>query len=151
SLHPRTDLLKSVVYAMSPRAITDAWVHGRRVVDGGRLTTVDMSELLARVRDLTAGRRLSSRWKPPAAPADVGRRAGARAFGRAHPRRLERAGQARGQLAGVPLVIGDRGYPDLSPAERRVLARRNTWPGRAIRDRDHRHSRVVFLHARARA
>src|SRR5205814_7439958 len=31
SLHPATDLLASVVYAMSPQAITDVWVHGRRV------------------------------------------------------------------------------------------------------------------------
>ena len=39
SLQPRNDLLKSVVYAMSPQAVTDVWVHGRRVVEGGRLTT----------------------------------------------------------------------------------------------------------------
>ena len=58
SLHPRTDLLKSIVYAMSPQAITDVWVHGRRVVEDGRLTTVDTHELLARVRTLTAGWRL---------------------------------------------------------------------------------------------
>ena len=38
SLHPRTDLLKSVVYAMSQQAVTDVWVHGRRVVESGRLT-----------------------------------------------------------------------------------------------------------------
>src|SRR5262249_54244439 len=57
-LHPRTDLLKSIVYAMSPQAISDVWVHGRRVVENGRLTTVDTSELLARVRALTAGWRL---------------------------------------------------------------------------------------------
>jgi 5-methylthioadenosine/S-adenosylhomocysteine deaminase len=53
SLHPPSDLLKSVVYAMSPRAVTDVWVHGRRVVDGGRLSTVDEGQLLARVRELT--------------------------------------------------------------------------------------------------
>jgi 5-methylthioadenosine/S-adenosylhomocysteine deaminase len=58
SLHPRTDLLASVVYAMSPQAITDVWVHGRRVVENGRLTTIDMDELLARVRSLTTGWRL---------------------------------------------------------------------------------------------
>lgn len=58
SLHPPTDLLGNVVYAMSPRAITDVWVHGRRVVEAGRLTTVDLGELLARVRELTAG------WTP---------------------------------------------------------------------------------------
>ncbi len=53
SLHPPTDLLKSAVYAMSPRAVTDVWVHGRRVVDGGRLATVDAGRLLGRVRELT--------------------------------------------------------------------------------------------------
>jgi len=58
SLHPRTDLLASVVYAMSPRAITDVWVHGRPVVADRRLTTLDMDELLARVRALTTGWRL---------------------------------------------------------------------------------------------
>jgi 5-methylthioadenosine/S-adenosylhomocysteine deaminase len=55
SLHPPTDLLKSIVYAMSPQTITDVWVHGRRVVERGQLTTVDLDELLARVRQLTKG------------------------------------------------------------------------------------------------
>jgi 5-methylthioadenosine/S-adenosylhomocysteine deaminase len=55
SLHPRTDLLKSLVYAMSHRAVTDVWVHGRRVVESGRLATVDTRELLANVRELTRG------------------------------------------------------------------------------------------------
>jgi 5-methylthioadenosine/S-adenosylhomocysteine deaminase len=55
SLHPRHDLLKSVVYAMSARAITDAWVHGRRVVADRRLTTVDQPRLMARVREVTRG------------------------------------------------------------------------------------------------
>jgi len=58
SLHPRTDLLASVVYAMSARAITDVWVHGRPVIADRRLTTLDMDELLARVRALTTGWRL---------------------------------------------------------------------------------------------
>jgi 5-methylthioadenosine/S-adenosylhomocysteine deaminase len=53
SLHPRNDLLKSVVYAMSPRAITDVWVHGRRVVADRRLVTIDQAALMARVRELT--------------------------------------------------------------------------------------------------
>ena len=43
SLQPRNDLLKSVVYAMSPQAVTDVWVHGRRVVRDQRLTTMDPS------------------------------------------------------------------------------------------------------------
>ena len=60
SLHPRTDLLKSVVYAMSPRAVTDVWVHGRQVVASGRLTTVDQKELLARVAELTKGWSIST-------------------------------------------------------------------------------------------
>jgi 5-methylthioadenosine/S-adenosylhomocysteine deaminase len=58
SLHPPSDLLKSVVYAMSPQAVTDVWVHGRHVVEAGRLTTVDLESLLARVRALTKGWRL---------------------------------------------------------------------------------------------
>jgi 5-methylthioadenosine/S-adenosylhomocysteine deaminase len=55
SLHPRTDLLKSVVYAMSPRAVTDVWVNGRRVVESSRHVSVDTRELLAKVRELTRG------------------------------------------------------------------------------------------------
>lgn len=58
SMHPRSDPLKSVVYAMSDRAVTDVWVHGRRVVESGRLTSLDERELLARVRDLTRGWRV---------------------------------------------------------------------------------------------
>lgn len=58
SLHPPTALLKSIVHAMSPQAVTDVWVHGRRVVEAGRLTTVDTAELLARVRELTNGWRV---------------------------------------------------------------------------------------------
>jgi 5-methylthioadenosine/S-adenosylhomocysteine deaminase len=60
SLHPRTDLLKSVVYAMSSRAVSDVWVHGRHVVASGRLTTVDEHELLARVAELTKGWSIST-------------------------------------------------------------------------------------------
>jgi 5-methylthioadenosine/S-adenosylhomocysteine deaminase len=55
SLHPQNDLVASIVYAMSAQAVTDVWVHGRRVVERGRLTTVDMPELLDRVRRLTRG------------------------------------------------------------------------------------------------
>jgi 5-methylthioadenosine/S-adenosylhomocysteine deaminase len=58
SLHPPIDLLKNVVYAMSPQAVTDVWVHGRRVVEEGRLVTIDVDELLARVRELTKGWRI---------------------------------------------------------------------------------------------
>lgn len=55
SLHPPNALMKNVVYALSPQAITDVWVHGRRVVEGGRITTLDETELLRDVRDLTRG------------------------------------------------------------------------------------------------
>jgi len=55
SLQPPTGRLRSVVYAMSPQAITDVWVHGRRVVERGRLTTVSEAELTARVAALTNG------------------------------------------------------------------------------------------------
>jgi 5-methylthioadenosine/S-adenosylhomocysteine deaminase len=58
SLHPPTNLLKSVVYAMSPQAITDVWVHGRRVVENRRLVMVDQDALMARVAALTRG------WAP---------------------------------------------------------------------------------------
>jgi hypothetical protein len=44
-----------VVYALSPQAITDVWVHGRHVVEGGRITTLDETELLRDVRDLKRG------------------------------------------------------------------------------------------------
>jgi 5-methylthioadenosine/S-adenosylhomocysteine deaminase len=55
SLHPPQALLKNVVYAMSPRAVTDVWVHGRQVVQTGRLVSVEQDRLLARVRELTRG------------------------------------------------------------------------------------------------
>ena len=53
SLHPPTNLLANVVFAMSPQAVTDVWVHGERVVADGRLMRVSESELLARVDALT--------------------------------------------------------------------------------------------------
>jgi len=53
SLHPMTNLLANVVFAMSPQAVRDVWVHGERVVDAGSLTRVSQTELLARVGALT--------------------------------------------------------------------------------------------------
>jgi 5-methylthioadenosine/S-adenosylhomocysteine deaminase len=53
SLQPRHDLLSSIVYAMSPAAVTDVWVQGRRVVEHGRLTTLSEDDLVARVTALT--------------------------------------------------------------------------------------------------
>jgi 5-methylthioadenosine/S-adenosylhomocysteine deaminase len=55
SLQPRTDLLKSVVYAMSPEAVTDVWVHGRRVVEQRRLLKLSEADLVGRVAALTKG------------------------------------------------------------------------------------------------
>jgi 5-methylthioadenosine/S-adenosylhomocysteine deaminase len=55
SLHPPNDLAKSIVYAMSDRAVTDVWVHGRRVVEQRRLATIDEARLYARVREVTKG------------------------------------------------------------------------------------------------
>ena len=40
---------------MSPQAVTDVWVHGRRVVEGGRLTAVSEEDVVARVAALTKG------------------------------------------------------------------------------------------------
>ena len=55
SLQPRSDLLSSVVYAMSPEAVTDVWVHGRRVVEQRRLVTISEADLVAQVAALTKG------------------------------------------------------------------------------------------------
>ncbi len=55
SLHPPTDLLRSVVYAMSPQAVSDVWVHGQRVVERGRLARRSLDDILASVRALTRG------------------------------------------------------------------------------------------------
>jgi len=55
SLHPRSDLLRSIVYAMSAQAVTDVWVHGRQVVADRRIATVDLPALLERVRETTRG------------------------------------------------------------------------------------------------
>ena len=55
SLHPPTDLLRSVVYAMSPQAVTDVWVHGQRVVERGRLARTSLDDILAAVGAATRG------------------------------------------------------------------------------------------------
>jgi len=43
---------------MSHQAVTDVWVHGRPVVRGQRLATMDQGDLMERVRALTA------QWRP---------------------------------------------------------------------------------------
>ena len=54
SLQPRSDLLRSIVFAMSPQAVTDVWVEGHRVVKSGRLTGVDARDLATQVREVVA-------------------------------------------------------------------------------------------------
>ena len=54
SLWPIQALEKNVVYALSPRAITDVVVDGREVVANRRLSHVPLDEIQARVGQLTA-------------------------------------------------------------------------------------------------
>src|SRR4029453_14772661 len=55
SLQPRNELLQRVAHALSPQAVPDVWVHGRRVVEQGRLTTISEADVVARVAALTKG------------------------------------------------------------------------------------------------
>lgn len=59
SLLPTDTIGQNIVYSMSPAAITKVMVDGRWVADGGRLTTIDHSNLAERfgavVRDVFAG------------------------------------------------------------------------------------------------
>src|SRR5688572_21665736 len=53
SLWPAQALEKNVVYALSPRAITDVVVDGQEVVTARRLCNVSLDEIQARVGELT--------------------------------------------------------------------------------------------------
>lgn len=55
SLWPVQALEKNVVYALSPRAITDVIVDGTQVVAARTLCNVDLHEIQSRVADLTRG------------------------------------------------------------------------------------------------
>jgi 5-methylthioadenosine/S-adenosylhomocysteine deaminase len=55
SLWPVQALEKNVVYAMSPRAITDVVVDGEEVVTARRLRNVPVEEIRVRVAELTGG------------------------------------------------------------------------------------------------
>ncbi len=46
------DPYQQVVYCTSPRSVTDVWVDGRRLLDGGVSTTVDEAAQIARCRPL---------------------------------------------------------------------------------------------------
>ncbi len=55
---PRLDLLTMLVFAGGSRYVTDVWVGGQQVVDGGQVTTVDVAAAMAEVD--TRGRRLAA-------------------------------------------------------------------------------------------
>jgi 5-methylthioadenosine/S-adenosylhomocysteine deaminase len=55
SLQPRATAEKQVVYSMQPDAIARVIVGGETVVEGGRLTRIDETELVARVNEVAAG------------------------------------------------------------------------------------------------
>ena len=54
SLWPEQSLAKNVVYSLSARAISDVFVDGQAIVRDGKLARVQLSEVQARVRELTA-------------------------------------------------------------------------------------------------
>lgn len=54
SLWPEQSLAKNVVYSMSARAISDVFVDGQAIVRDGKLARLQLSEVQARVRELTA-------------------------------------------------------------------------------------------------
>jgi 5-methylthioadenosine/S-adenosylhomocysteine deaminase len=68
---PLHHVISQVVYAASARQVSDLWVAGRRVLEGGRLTTIDIDALLDRVehwrRRLSPPRGSSGRRERPAA------------------------------------------------------------------------------------
>ena len=66
---PLNDLRRQLVYCHSGEAVTLTMVDGRVVFEGGRITTVDESALLAEIRELFAERR----GVRAAASAEVGR------------------------------------------------------------------------------
>jgi 5-methylthioadenosine/S-adenosylhomocysteine deaminase len=43
-------VLSQLVYAASTRQVSDVWVAGRRVLESGRLTTIDVDDLIGRAR-----------------------------------------------------------------------------------------------------
>jgi 5-methylthioadenosine/S-adenosylhomocysteine deaminase len=45
---PLHHVASQLVYAASARQFSDVWVAGRRVLDGGRLTTIDIDEVMGR-------------------------------------------------------------------------------------------------------
>lgn len=58
SLRPRRTVTQNVIYSMLPEAVDQVIVGGRTVVQGGRVTTVDVPRILAEVDAVT------SSWTP---------------------------------------------------------------------------------------
>ena len=55
---PAATAPQQLVYSMQPDAIARVIVGGEPIVEGGRLLRVDEGEIVAKVREVTAG------WKP---------------------------------------------------------------------------------------
>ena len=47
---PLHHVVSQVIYAASRRQVSDVWVSGRRVLDNGRLTTIDLQQTTSRAR-----------------------------------------------------------------------------------------------------
>ena len=45
---PVHDPVSQLVYATSAEQVREVWVAGRRLLEGGRLTSIDLSDVLAR-------------------------------------------------------------------------------------------------------
>jgi 5-methylthioadenosine/S-adenosylhomocysteine deaminase len=60
---PLHHVASQVVYAASSRQVSDVWVAGRRVLDTGRLTTIDVDALVARAGEWHARlTRVQDKW-----------------------------------------------------------------------------------------
>lgn len=51
---PLHHVVSQLVYAASSRQVSDVWVAGRRVLESGRLTTIDIDEVIGRARSWQA-------------------------------------------------------------------------------------------------
>ena len=47
---PLHHVASQLIYAASSRQVSDVWIAGRRLLDSGRLTTIDLDEVLHRTR-----------------------------------------------------------------------------------------------------
>jgi 5-methylthioadenosine/S-adenosylhomocysteine deaminase len=65
SVQPVQTASRQIVYSMQPEAIQRVIVGGETIVEGGRLVRVDEREIVAKVREVTAG------WSVEPAPAPV--------------------------------------------------------------------------------